>query len=130
MKLNALRIAGKLRFGYLTFEAAARFGYNKQKWAIIRQQLLKAEQRFVKAGGRAENFRTAILEENGNRGKAVSLNGLETYWRVISNKVGLPGTGAGSSGSSIVDLIGAILQAIAAVLDKVSPAPVEEDNWE
>lgn len=128
MKLNALKIGGKLRFGYLTSEAATYYGYNKQKWTIIRQQFLKAEQRFVKAGGRAEDFKTAILKGNGNRGKAVSLNGLETYWRVISNKSGLSGTGAGASGSSVVDLIGAILQAIAAILDKVKPGPIEEDE--
>lgn len=127
MKLNALNIAGRLRFGYAAPEVAANYGYNRTKWTMIRQQILRAERSYVKAGGYAANLKKAILTGN-NRGRTVSLAGLEAVWQAHLNRSGLSGAYSGELGGSIVDLIGSILQALAAVLDRIKPEPVEDDE--
>ena len=111
MKLNVKGIAAKLRFGYATPALAARFGYDARQWQTIRGQLLRAQKSFVKAGGKAENLKKAILNGKGKGGHAVS---------------GLAGSPQQqeSSLSAILGPIAAILEAIASVLNAVKPGPV------
>lgn len=74
MKLNLMKVAGKLRWAYLTEQQAKAKGITAEKYQKLRKILTKLEGIFYGAGGKPENLKKAILTSKGNKDKAV--NGL------------------------------------------------------
>ena len=74
MKLNLMKVAGKLRWAYLTEAQAKAKGIPSDKYQKLHKVLTKMEEIFYGAGGKRENLKKAILTSRGNKDKAV--NGL------------------------------------------------------
>ncbi len=74
MKLNLMKVAGKLRWAYLTEAQAKAKGIPSDKYQKLHKVLTKMEGIFYGAGGKKENLKKAILTSRGNKDKAV--NGL------------------------------------------------------
>jgi len=72
MKANALNIAGRIKWAYLTEEQAQKRGLNMDKYRQVKALREKLEKIFFGAGGKPENLREAILTGKGNKGKEVS----------------------------------------------------------
>lgn len=67
LKVNLLKSASKLKWGYLTQAEAQSRGFDMVEWMKIKTQLAKAENMFVnELQGKAENFKNAII--NGRAG--------------------------------------------------------------
>ena len=80
MKLNLLKVAEKLKWGYATREYAASKGMDMRKYDQIKAVLAKSESIFFAAGGKPENLKKAILTGRGNRNHEVAgLRGLGQY---------------------------------------------------
>lgn len=68
LKVNLMKAASKLKWGYLTEAEAQAHGFDMNEWRKVKTQLAKAEKMFVDVlQGKAENFKRAIL--NGRAGK-------------------------------------------------------------
>lgn len=68
LKVNLLKVASKLKWGYLTEQEAQANGFDMNEWRKVKTQLAKAEALFVNTlQGKAENFKRAIL--TGRAGK-------------------------------------------------------------
>jgi hypothetical protein len=76
MKLNFLKIAGNLRWTYLSPEQAQAKGADMGKYQRLKGVREKLEKIFHGAGGKPENLKKSILTGKGNKDKAVPLNGL------------------------------------------------------
>ena len=74
MKLNLMKIAGRIRYAYLTDEQAQAKGLDMQKIQKLRSILKKLEDVFYSGGGKKENLKKAILTGKGNKDHEV--NGL------------------------------------------------------
>jgi hypothetical protein len=72
MKLNLMKVAGQLRWAYLSEEQARQKGLLMDKYKQLKQVLAKLEQIFYGAGGKPENLKKAIVEGRGNKDKSVS----------------------------------------------------------
>ncbi len=134
MKLNLMKVAGKLKWAYLTEEQAKEKGVLIDKYKHLKQILAKLEQIFYGAGGKPENLKKAILGGRGNKDKSVSglgilpsdehlteemslsqLLGDEVY---SSEMQGLEGLGEPVTGASIAAATGA-LATIAGLIKKI-----------
>lgn len=72
MKTNFLKIAEKLKWGYLTESEARQSGFDMAEWGNAKTQLKKAEKLFVeRLKGSPEKFKEAIL-----KGRAGGLKGI------------------------------------------------------
>lgn len=76
MKLNFMKIAGNLRWTYLSEEAAKAKDVIMDKFRKLVKVREKLEKIFYGAGGKPENLRKAMLKGHGNKDKAVPLAGL------------------------------------------------------
>jgi hypothetical protein len=72
MKLNLMKIAGRIRYAYLTDEQAQSKGLDMQKLQKLRSILKKLEDVFYSGGGKKENLKKAILTGKGNKDREVS----------------------------------------------------------
>jgi hypothetical protein len=72
MKLNLMKIAGRIRYAYLTDEQAKAKGLDMQKLQKLRSILKKLEDVFYSGGGLKENLKKAILTGKGNKDHEVS----------------------------------------------------------
>ena len=72
MKLNLMKIAGRIRYAYLTDEQAKAKNLDMAKLQKLRSILKKLEDIFYGAGGKPENLKKAILTGKGNKDHAVS----------------------------------------------------------
>lgn len=71
MKLNALKIAGRIKWAYLPEGEVEKRGIDINKWRKLQQVKTKLEEIFYKAGGKPENLKKAILTGKGNRNNEV-----------------------------------------------------------
>lgn len=76
MKINMFKVAGMLRYTYLSDEEAKRKGIDMKKFPKLKAIREKLEKIFYGAGGKTENLKKAILTGRGNRNKEVPLSGL------------------------------------------------------
>lgn len=72
MKLNLMKIAGRIRYAYLTDEQAQAKGLDMDKLHKLRSILTKLEDVFYSGGGKKENLKKAILTGKGNKDHEVS----------------------------------------------------------
>lgn len=72
MKLNLMKVAEKLKWGYAGRELAQSKGMDMRKYDKLKSVLNKTEQIFYAAGGEPENLRVAILTGHGNRNHEVA----------------------------------------------------------
>lgn len=77
MKINMLKVASKLRYGYLTDEQAKGMNMDMDALNKVRSIKDKAETIYWQCGGLRENLKKAILEGKGNADRKVPLNGLD-----------------------------------------------------
>ncbi|GAA5036593.1 hypothetical protein GCM10011506_30130 [Marivirga lumbricoides] len=75
MKTNLMKVAERLRFGYLSEAEARKRGMNMSGFAKLKEAISKADKIYELAGGKKENLKKAILTGKGNNDKAVPLNG-------------------------------------------------------
>lgn len=75
MKVNLMKVAERLRFGYLSDAEARRRGVSMSGFAKLKKAVEKAEKIYELAGGKKSNLEKAILTGKGNKDKAVSLSG-------------------------------------------------------
>jgi hypothetical protein len=134
MKLNLMKVAGQLRWAYLSEEQAKQKGILIDKYKQLKQVLSKLEQIFYGAGGKPENLKKAIVDGRGNKDKSVSglgiiqmddnhseatrlseLLGDEVY---TSEMQGLEGLGEPVTAASIAAATGA-LATIAGLIKKI-----------
>jgi hypothetical protein len=76
MKVNFMKVASKIRYGYLSEAQASQMGLDMGKFAHLKKIREKVEKIYDKAGGKIANLRKAILKGKGNKDKKVQLNGL------------------------------------------------------
>jgi hypothetical protein len=72
MKLNLMKIAGRIRYAYLTDEQAKAKNLDMDKLQKLRKILTKLEDVFYSGGGKKENLKKAILTGKGNKDHEVS----------------------------------------------------------
>ena len=72
MKLNLMKIAGRIRYAYLTEEQAQAKGLDIEKYHKLKKILTKLEDVFYSGGGKKENLKKAILTGKGNKDHEVS----------------------------------------------------------
>jgi len=77
MKLNVMKIAEKIKWGYATPEYAQSKGMDMSKYDKVKKVLQKTEQIFYVSGGNPKNLRKAILTGRGNRNHEVA--GVDGY---------------------------------------------------
>lgn len=142
MKLNIMGLAAKLKYGYLPADVALKkFGLQRPQWAKVRNQLMKFQNTFVKAGGEAVNFKKAILKGKGNNDKAVPFSGLgelgaaerQTWEREIEYLHGLDGLSGTELGfepttSVVVTVILPLLKLAVSALKDINPQPQGEEG--
>lgn len=80
MKLNVMKVAEKIKWGYATKEFAASKGMDMSKYDKLKAVLQKAEKIFFAAGGKPENLKKSILTGHGNRNREVQgIDGFGNY---------------------------------------------------
>lgn len=101
LKVNLLKVASKLKWGYLTEEEAKTRGFDMDEWRKMKSQLQKAENMFVKVlQGKAENFKKAILTGRGGK-----LSGTDSLGIVATAAVGASTTAAVPFITKIIGLL-------------------------
>ncbi|ELR71764.1 hypothetical protein C900_02349 [Fulvivirga imtechensis AK7] len=75
MKVNFMKVAEKLRFGYLSDAEARKRGVNMGEFSKLKKAISSAEKVYETAGGKKENLRKTILSGKGNSDKAVPTSG-------------------------------------------------------
>lgn len=71
MKLNMFKVASRLKYAYLSPEAATKRGILKDKYDKLVKVRQKLESIFETAGGNPKNLKKAILNGKGNKNKEV-----------------------------------------------------------
>ena len=80
MKLNVMKVAEKLKWGYLSKEEAGKRGMDISKYDKLKYVRTKTEGIFFAAGGNKDNLKKAILTGKGNKNHEVSgIDGLGEY---------------------------------------------------
>ncbi|MFN8714185.1 MAG: hypothetical protein ACK5Z2_15160 [Bacteroidota bacterium] len=133
MKLNLFNVAGRLKFSYLSAEAAQQKGISREKYDKLIKVREKADRIFYAAGGKPENLREAILTGKGNKEGQVSGLGVIPIWampdeqrltdivgtRLLNAETGMQGLGEPVSASAAIAAASAAVAALAAELRKV-----------
>ena len=76
MKINMMKVAEKLRFGYLSEAEVRKRGGDMKKFSKMKKAIEKAEKIYEISGGKAKNLKKAILKGKGNKDKRVPLSGI------------------------------------------------------
>ena len=138
MKLNVMKVASKLRFGYWTDQEAKKNNMDLGKFNQLKRIREKIEKIFFGAGGKTDNLKKAILTGKGNRDRRVVLNGLGEiinpihdeddlktilgddiyYDEFDETELGVNGLGAVATGSAIAAASG-LLGTIATLIKKL-----------
>ncbi len=143
MKANMMKVASRLRFGYLSEAQAKRMGIDMNKFRKLKKAVSKAEKIYRLAGGRGRNLRKAILRGKGNKDRKVPLSGfslgaidnepeifndpfekfvvesdLDTFEAFLNNEVQVNGLGAVATGPAMAAASGAVAS-VSAVLSKI-----------
>ncbi len=86
MKENLFRLAGKLRYAYLSDAQAKARGMNMDAFHKLKKVLEKAEKIYHGAGGQNDKLKDAILKGKGNHDHKVPLSGLEGTGNVYADQ--------------------------------------------
>ena len=146
MKVNLMKAAERLRFGYLSDAEARKRGVSMSGFAKLKQAVAKAEKIYELAGGKKSNLKRAILTGKGNNDKAVPLSGValgnpadldptdeftdpfeqfiveadpDLVEAFINDEVAVQGLGEPASGAAIAAASGAVAT-VSALLNKIS----------
>ncbi len=150
MKLNLFKVAGHLRYAYLTKAQAEEQNLDPIKLDKLSTVLKKLESIFYGAGGKTENLREAILTGKGNKDKAVNVLGMldnDTHYDeytplpiVLSGiyteensatvgALGEPVTGAAiAAASSAMAVIAGLVKQIGSLTKDGTPTPVGDEG--
>ncbi len=143
MKADLMKVARRLRFGYLSDAQAKKMGIDMRKFRKLKKAVSKAEKIYRLAGGRGRNLRKAILRGKGNKDRKVPLSGfslgtidnepeifndpfekfvvesdLDTFEAFLNNEVQVNGLGAVATGPAVAAASGAVAS-VAAILNKI-----------
>ncbi|MEM6736730.1 MAG: hypothetical protein AAF620_11740, partial [Bacteroidota bacterium] len=77
MKINLMKVAERLRFGYLSDAEARKRGMSMSGFSKLKGAISKANKIYELAGGKSSNLKKAILTGKGNKDKSVPLSGIE-----------------------------------------------------
>lgn len=137
MKINFFKVAGKLRYAYLSDAQAKANGMNMDAFHKLKKVLEKAEKIYQGAGGKKDKLKAAILKGKGNHDHKVPLSGLagiddvyadrEEYNIIHTDSVdglgalGDPGTGALLvAATAAITAIGTALKSVKGLFSKGS----------
>jgi len=151
MKLNVMKAASKLRFGYWMDADALKNNMEMGKFGQLKRIREKMEKIFFGAGGKTENLKKAILTGRGNRDRRVVLNGLgeiienisdednlrtilgdELYNDELAEVEGVNGLGAIATGaavataSGLIGTIAGLIKKLGSLFKKGSPQAEQE----
>jgi hypothetical protein len=87
MKINAMKIAQRIKYGYLTDQQAQQRGIDMVKFQKLKQVKDKLEKIFYAAGGTTANLKEAILTGKGNVNREVSLSGIDSGYDISVMKL-------------------------------------------
>lgn len=135
MKLNLLKVARKIRFGYWSQAEAERNNMDLNKYRQLVQIRTKLERIFFGVGGKTANLKKAILSGKGNSDRKVVLNGLGSIIETVEDEddlitiigadiyhdeieEGVSGLGAVATGAAIASATG-VIGTIAALIKKL-----------
>ncbi len=143
MKADMMKVASRLRFGYLSEAQAKNMGIDIGKHRKLKKAIAKAEKIYRLAGGRGRNLRKAILKGKGNKDRKVPLSGfslgtidnepeifndpfekfvvesdLDTFEAFLNNEVAIDGLGAVATGTAMATASGAVAS-VATILNKI-----------
>ncbi len=143
MKADMMKVARRLRFGYLNEAQAKKMGIDMRKFQKLRKAVSKAEKIYEIAGGRKKNLKKAILKGKGNKDRKVPLSGfslgsiddeptiyndpfekfvvesdLDTFESFLNNELEVDGLGAVATGTAMATASGAVAS-VAAILSKI-----------
>ncbi len=143
MKIDMMKVARKLRFGYLSEAQARKMGIDMGKFKKLRKTVERAEKIYRTAGGRGRNLRKAILRGKGNKDRKVPLSGftigsidtepdmyndpfekfvveadIDTIESFMNNEFEVDGLGAVATGTATAAASGAVA-GVAAILSKI-----------
>lgn len=144
MKADMMKVAQRLRYGYLTEAQAKNMDIDMGKYHKLRKAVSKAEKIYEMAGGKKKNLKKAILKGKGNTDRKVPLSGfsfgaledhepdiysdpfekfivesdLETFEAFMNNQIQVDGLGAVATGTAMAAASGAVA-GVAAVLNKI-----------
>ncbi|GAB4242747.1 MAG: hypothetical protein Tsb0034_20320 [Ekhidna sp.] len=76
MKINMMKVAQRLRFGYLSEAEARKRGMSMSGFTKLKGAISKANKIYELAGGKSSNLKKAILNGKGNKDRAVPLSGI------------------------------------------------------
>lgn len=150
MKLNLMKIAGRIRYAYLTDAQAQSKNLDLAKLQKLRSILTKLEGIFYGAGGKPENLKKAILTGKGNKDHEVSGLGMiadSTFYDVHTplslllsgiydeetmdglGSLGEPVTGTAiAAASSAMAIIAGIIKQIGGLKKSGKDAPAGEEG--
>ena len=150
MKLNLMKIAGHIRYAYLTDEQAKAKNLDMDKLQKLRSILKKLEDVFYSGGGKKENLKKAILTGKGNKDREVNGLGMvadDSYYdentplNVLLSGIdddealeglgdlGEPATGAAvAAASSAMAIIAALIKKIGGLKKGGGDAPSGEEG--
>ncbi|MEM9388851.1 MAG: hypothetical protein AAGA02_00170 [Bacteroidota bacterium] len=77
MKINLMKVAERLRFGYLSDVEARKRGMSMSGFSKLQGAISKANKIYELAGGKSGNLKKAILTGKGNKDRSVPLSGVE-----------------------------------------------------
>lgn len=80
LKLNLFNVAGRLRYAYLTPQQIQSKDFDPGQISRVAGVKNRLENIFYSSGGKADNFKSAILTGKGNADQDVALSGLNGYY--------------------------------------------------
>ncbi len=153
LKLNVLKVAGQLRYGYLSNEQAQAKGFDMDKFNRLVGIKNRLQKIFYGAGGKEENFKLAILKGKGNYDKEVmaglgaidgntytidsdlsEILGIDSYDSEMQGVEGIEGLGEPATGAaiaaatSVMTAIAGLLKGIGSLRKKPQANSVKENS--
>lgn len=144
MKINLMKVAERLRFGYLSDAEARKRGMSMSGFSKLKGAVSKANKIYELAGGKSSNLKKAILTGKGNKDRKVPLSGFglgdpydenegfadeferlvvemdpEDVEALLEESIEIEGLGAVATGSAIAAASGAVAT-VSALLNKIT----------
>jgi hypothetical protein len=143
-----MKIAGRIRYAYLTEEQAQAKGLDIEKYHKLKKILTKLEDVFYSGGGKKENLKKAILTGKGNKDHEVSglgmvadttfydentplnvlLSGIEEEEMQGLNGLGFVTSAAVAAASSAMAIIAGLIKQIGGIKKGGKDAPSGEEG--
>lgn len=136
MKINLMKVASKIKFGFLSKEEAMNeHSLTEDSWEKAKRGLDRALTLYWQAGGRKDNLKRAIINGKGNQDNRVTLsdaglsgfNGDEDEFKILAGIHDDQTLGEAVSASAAIAAASTAVASIAAVVGQIHTANKQED---